>query len=119
MYSPKIIVTLKHDKGTVKIATFAASIDDAINNVLKVEKAPKTAVKSAKVSPVTIYDIKYQTQETAPHFFTRKSMKFFNQKMSDFSVKRYGNDKFIIEAKRPYGKTTRVFNPFTRELEHI
>ena len=119
MYNAKIIVTLKHDKGTVKISTFAPDIDSAISKVLEAEKAPKTAVKSAKVAPVTIYEIKYQTKETAPYFFTRQEMKFFRQKMTDFSVKRYGNDKFIIEAPRPYGKTVRIFNPFTRELEFL
>lgn len=118
-YQAKIIVKVKHDNGTSKISTFAASIDEAIQNVIKSENCPQRAVIYAKVAPLTISDIKYLTQETAPYFFSRKTLQFFKQRVSDFKVTRQGNDKFYISAPRPYGKTKRVFNPFTRELEHI
>jgi len=119
MATAKVILKLKHDKGTAKIPVWANSIDEAINKVINSENAPKSAIIYAKAETPTIYDIKRLTEDTAPHFFTRKTMRFFNQKLSDFSVTRYGNDKFLISAKRPYGSTERIFNPFTNELEHI
>ena len=118
-YPVKIIVTLKHDKGRVNIKTWANSIEDAKTAVLKAENAPENAILSIKVAPLTISDIKYLTEETAPYFFDKKTMRFFNQTMKDFKVTRHGNDKFYISAPRPFGTTERIFNPFTRELEHI
>lgn len=119
MITSKVIVKIKHDNGTAKISVWANSLEDATTKVINSENAPKAAIIYAKVATPTIYDIKRLTEETAPHFFTRKTMKFFNQKLSDFSVTRYGNDKFLISAIRPHGKTERIFNPFTNELEHI
>lgn len=117
MYSAKVIVKLKHDKGAVKFTVWATSIQEAINKVIESEKAPLSCVIYAKVSPLTISNIKYLSKEKAPYFFSRSTMKFFNQKMKDFSVTREGNDKFYICAKHPFGNTERIFNPFTRELE--
>lgn len=72
---------------------------------------------------ITISEIKRRTSETSPYFFDKKTMKFFNQKMSDFKVRKLENGKFEIYApiKDSYGKlmgeTKRVFNPETNELE--
>jgi antirestriction protein len=72
---------------------------------------------------ITISEIKRRTSETSPYFFDKKTMKFFNQKMSDFKVRKLENGKFEIYApiKDSYGKsmgvTKRIFNPETNELE--
>ena len=119
---PKIIVKIKHDSGTDKVTTWAQSIEQAIEQVCTAKGAPKDSVIYAKVAPLTISDIKAKTEQTAPYFFSRQSMRFFGQRMADFSVTRYGNDKFLISAKyggEIAGKTERVFNPFTNELERI
>lgn len=115
----KVIVKLKHDAGTVKITVWATSLHDAINKVCKSENAPVSSVIYAKVAPLSISDIKYLSKEKAPYFFARSTMRFFGQNMKDFSVTRYGNDKFYLSAPHPHGKTERIFNPFTRELEFI
>jgi len=121
MYQSKVIVKLKHDKGTTKISVWATSLQEAIDKVIESEKAPLNSVIYAKVSPLSISDIKYLSKEKAPYFFSRSTMRFFNQKMRDFSVTRYGNEKFYISApsESPEHKTKRIFNPFTRELEFI
>lgn len=118
----KIIVKLKHDKGTVKFTVYAESLQDAKDKVCKAENCPISAVIYAKVAPLTISDIKYLTEQKESYFFSRSSMRFFGQKMGDFSVTRYGNDKFYICAKwgkGMVGKTERIFNPFTGELERM
>jgi hypothetical protein len=119
MKTTKVIIKLSHDTGAAKISTYATSIDEAIKKVCEAENAPKQAVIYAKVAPITIYDIKRLTQETSPNFFARKEMRFFKQKLSDFSVTRKGDDKFLISAPRPFGKTERLFNPFTNKLEFV
>jgi len=119
MYVVKVIVKLRTDKNTVKISTFASSMDEAINKVLEAEKAPKSAIIYARVAPFSIYDIKRWVEDKGSYFFTRKTMRFFRQTLSDFSVKRYGDDKFYICAPMPHGKTERIFNPFTNELEFL
>jgi len=43
----------------------------------------------------TIYDIARATEEKQPHFFTRKTLKFFNQTMRDFSVWKQDGRVFI------------------------
>lgn len=115
----KVIVKLKHDNGTQKISVWATSIENAIETVLKAENAPKNSVIYAKVAPLTISDIKRLSAENAPYFFARSEMRFFKQKMSDFSVTRRGDSEFYIFAPRPFGKTERIFNPFTGELKFI
>ena len=73
---------------------------------------------------LTIYDIKYLTSETEPYFFTRDTLKFFHQKMSDFHVKKQ-TDKYYIYAVmrdhsgRKVGLTERYFNPVTNKLEFV
>lgn len=123
MAQAKVIVKLKSDSGVIKVTTWAQSIEAAIEAVCSAQNAPKNAVVYAKVAPLTIYDIKQLSESTAPEFFTRRTMRFFRQKMSDFSVTRCGNDKFMISA--PFGPgmgngvTKRIFNPFTKELERL
>jgi hypothetical protein len=114
-----IIVTLKHDTGKVRIKVFANSIDEAINRVTNAENAPKSAVIKAVVEKPTIYDIKRLTEDTSPYFFSRRTLQFFQQRVSDFKVYRAKDNKFLISAPRHYGMTERLFNPFTNELELI
>jgi hypothetical protein len=115
----KVIVKLKHDKGTVKISTWASSTDEAKRKVCDSENAPLSSVMYAKVDKPTISDIKRLTEESAPYFFTRKTLNFFKQKMSDFSVTRYNDDMFYISARHPHGITERIFNPFTNTLQFV
>jgi len=120
MNNVKIIVKLKSDTGTIKINVWANSLDAAKETVCNAQKAPLDAVIYAKVAPLTIHDIKRLSEEKAPYFFSRKTLKFFNQTVSSFKVTRKGNDKFYIYAPSFGGnKTERIFNPFTNELEHL
>lgn len=74
---------------------------------------------------MTIHDIKYQTQETAPYFFSRDSMRFFGQTMRSFRVETTtlgGKKYYRISAPmkdssgKRMGQTVRYFDPETREL---
>jgi len=74
---------------------------------------------------MTIYDIKYKTRETEPHYFTRKTMRFFGQTLRDFRVKKMADGRYRISApvlsrfsKKIIGETVRYFNPVTCQLEH-
>ena len=73
---------------------------------------------------LTIYDIKRETEETAPYFFDRKTMRFFGQTMRSFSVVRQSDGRIKISAPhldrftgKKIGETIRFFNPVTKELE--
>ena len=55
---------------------------------------------------LTISDIKYDTMANEPHFFDRKTMKFFGQTMRDFHVYKSPKGKIFILAKRKYGGYT-------------
>jgi hypothetical protein len=73
---------------------------------------------------MTIYDIKYRTQQTAPYFFSSSSMKFFGQTMRSFSVKKQSDGRYFISAPMKdksrgviMGYTQRYFNPINNELE--
>lgn len=70
---------------------------------------------------MTIYDIKRLTANTAPYFFNRKSMRFFNQTLKDFKIYKQKDGKYLITAPsywdgRLMGHTKRLFNPVTNEL---
>lgn len=73
---------------------------------------------------MTIYDIKRLTIGTSPYFFSRSTMKFFHQTLKDFSVCKDG-EKYYISAPmkdntgKVVGRTERLFNPVTNELERI
>jgi len=45
----------------------------------------------------TIHDIRFATEEKSPHFFDRKTLKFFGQTMASFIVFRHKN-KLMIAA---------------------
>jgi len=71
---------------------------------------------------MTIYEIKKRTKKTAPHFFSKESMKFFGQTMNSFAVKKQKDGRYLIVA--PSGDnwetkhlTVRYFNPDNNELE--
>lgn len=73
---------------------------------------------------LTIYDIKRLTSETAPYFFTAKTLKFFGQTMRSFSVKKQPDGRYYISAPmldrftgRVMGLTERFFNPANNTLE--
>ena len=50
-------------------------------------------------STPTIYDIKYNTIKKLPYFFDTKTMKFFNQTMRSFKVKKSPSGRIFIYAK--------------------
>ena len=85
---------------------------------------------------MNIYEIKRETLKTEPFFFTRKTMKFFNQTMKDFRVKRQPDGRTRISAPiYPYSRgrgsryfhydysedvvsyTVRFYNPETKGLD--
>jgi hypothetical protein len=76
---------------------------------------------------LTIYDIKYLSENSAPYFFTRKTLKFFGQTLKSFRVyKIKETGKYLIQVNmydkftgKNVGLTQRLFNPVTNELEHI
>ncbi len=65
----------------------------------------------------TIYEIKRLTKEKAPYFFSKNTMKFFNQTLRDFKVESLKNGRYKISAKSGNNKTIRFFNPITNDLE--
>jgi len=71
---------------------------------------------------MTIYDIKRMSEEKAPFFFDRKTMKGFGQTLKDFSVKKLNEERYYISAPmrdsrgHQVGVTKRVFDVRTREL---
>ena len=80
-------------------------------------------VYSTKHKIMTIYEIKRRTEGTAPHFFSRQTMRFFGQTMRDFKVYKQKDGKFLISAPirdngRTIGETRRIFNPETNNLEY-
>lgn len=74
---------------------------------------------------MTISEIKRRTAETSPHFFDRKTLKFFGQTMRSFSVSKEGENKWLITAPmkdhtgKVMGITKRIFNAETNELEMV
>ena len=71
---------------------------------------------------MTIHEIKERTQKTAPHFFSRDTMRFFNQTLKDFKVKKLNENEFLIFAPSYWdgklmGNTMRVFDTRTNELK--
>ena len=68
---------------------------------------------------MTIYEIKRLTKKTAPYFFSKDTMRFFNQTLKDFKVKKQIDGRYKITAKGKYNTTTkRFFNPKNNELEN-
>ena len=72
----------------------------------------------------TIYEIEELTSKTSPYFFSKKSMKFFGQRMSSFKVYKQDDGRYLITAPminggKQVGTTERFFNPETNELERV
>ena len=74
---------------------------------------------------MTISEIKQRTQETAPYYFTRKTMQFFGQTMRDFRVSKQADGRYKITAPmkdrftgRIMGESIRYFNPENNQLEY-
>jgi argonaute-like protein implicated in RNA metabolism and viral defense len=70
---------------------------------------------------MTIYEIKRRTQETAPYFFARATMKFFEQTLKDYKVYKVDNENYLITAPmrmrgKVIGHTRRLFNTKTNKL---
>ena len=73
---------------------------------------------------MTIYEIARRTYNSAPYYFSRKTLKFFGQTMRDFSVTHRDDGKYYICAPmrkdgKIIGKSERIFNPFNNTLERI
>tara|TARA_R100001530_G_scaffold134871_1_gene110683 strand:+ start:350 stop:556 length:207 start_codon:yes stop_codon:yes gene_type:complete len=66
---------------------------------------------------MTIYEIKRRTKKTEPYFFSRDTMKFFNQTLKDFKVYKQDDKRFKIIARSGNNKTIRFFNPNNNKLE--
>jgi hypothetical protein len=72
---------------------------------------------------MNIYEIKRRTAETAPEFFTPKTMKFFGQTLKSFRTFQQEDGRMKIAAPiidrsgREIGETVRYFNPDTNKLE--
>ncbi len=75
---------------------------------------------------MTIYDIKRLTAKTNPYFFSRDTMKFFNQTLKDYRVYKHEQNNvkgfFIVASMKDHsgknmGFTRRFFNPETNELD--
>ena len=71
---------------------------------------------------MNIYEIKERTKKTAPHFFSGDTMKFFNQRLKDFKVKKLNETEYLIYANSYWngklmGKTMRIFDTITNELK--
>jgi hypothetical protein len=71
---------------------------------------------------MTIYEIKRRTEETAPEFFTRQTLKFFGQTLKDFRVYKVDNKNYLITAPmrmrgKVIGHTRRLFNTDTNKLQ--
>lgn len=69
---------------------------------------------------MTIHEIKDRTKETHPYFFSPDTLRFFRQKLSDFTVTEQTDGRYKISApcKLYNGHTVRFFNPETNELNH-
>jgi hypothetical protein len=66
---------------------------------------------------MTIGQIKKLTAETEPYYFSRKTMRWWGQRMSDFSVSKCEDGRYLIQAPSKYGESVRYFNPSNNELE--
>ena len=72
---------------------------------------------------MTIYEIKKRTKVTAPYFFSKDTLRFFGQRISDFTVKKQNDGRYEIKAicrNAPHEEqyyTVRYFNPSNDKLE--
>jgi hypothetical protein len=74
---------------------------------------------------MTIQEIKRLSSITAPYYFSKSSLKFFGQRMSDFKIKKQTDGRFLISAPmrnsegKVIGKSERYFNPMNNKLEIV
>ena len=99
-----------------------------MSNLTKQLKEYRTTQQFAEISEyykqpkMTIYEIKRRTEETSPYFFSKKTMKFFNQTLKDFKVYKLNEYFYLITCPSlfGYGKNTfltkRIFFTQTNEL---
>jgi hypothetical protein len=73
---------------------------------------------------MTIQEVKQQTQETAPYFFSSDTMRFFGQTLRSFKVYKQPDGRYKITAPmkdkqtgKIMGETIRYFNPITKKLD--
>ena len=69
----------------------------------------------------TIYDIKYLTKESLPYYFSRDTLKCFNQTLKDFYVHPLHKGHYKISAPSYWGGklmgvTIMYFNPISNTL---
>ena len=77
----------------LKNVTLEELLDDQNLDVMKKENNKMNAN-----STPSIYDIKYNTIEKSPYFFSVKTMKFFNQTLRSFKVKKSPSGRIFIYA---------------------
>ena len=70
---------------------------------------------------MTIHDIKALSHDDAPHFFSRRTLRFFGQTMRSFSVRKQPDGRYRIAAPirhdgRIVSHTVRDFDPETNPL---
>ena len=62
---------------------------------------------------MTIYEIKQEIEEKSPYFFSKKTLRFFGQKLTDFKTKTMGGDIYIYAPsywdKKLMGYTVKRF----------
>ena len=79
--------------------------------------------RTKKNTAMTIYDIKQNTIETSPYFFSRDTLRFFGQTMSSFKVYKQDDGRYMISAPmkdytgKKVGQTIRYYNPINNQLE--
>ena len=70
---------------------------------------------------MNIYEIKEKTKETEPYFFSKETLHFFGQILSDFTVKKQSDGRYRIKGicrNAPLKHyTIRFFNPINNKLE--
>lgn len=71
---------------------------------------------------MTIQEIKQRTKKKRPNYFSAKTLKFFNQKLSDFKIKKLSDTEYLIYATsywdgRLMGTSMKIFNTITEDLE--
>lgn len=71
---------------------------------------------------MTIQEIKQRTKKKSPNYFSAKTLKFFNQKLSDFKIKKLSDTEYLIYATsywdgRLMGTSMKIFNTITEDLE--
>tara|TARA_R110000824_G_scaffold361059_1_gene548822 strand:- start:50 stop:298 length:249 start_codon:yes stop_codon:yes gene_type:complete len=71
---------------------------------------------------MTIQEIKQRTKKTAPYYFSADTLSFFNQKLSDFKVKKLNDTEYLIYSPsywngRLMGTSMRIFDTITNDLK--